>query len=146
MSNSRALLLAWLAASLVACGGGSGDGGQHDKPPIARIGVTPKSGAAPLSIAASSTGSTDPDGTIVQYDWDFGDGSTANGPSAQHVYATVGEFVVKLTVTDDQGLTGAATTSVTATGALAVYNGSLFDAATYQDEPSSGTLDSTPLQ
>lgn len=145
MSNSRALLIACLAVSLVACGGG-GSGGHRNKPPVARLSVSPTTGAAPLAVTASGNGSTDSDGTIVQYDWDFGDGSAASGPSAQHTYATVGEFIVKLTVTDDRGATGTATATVTATGTLAVYNGSLFDAAAYQDEPSSGTLDSTPLQ
>jgi len=146
MSNSRALLIACLAVSLVACGGGSGSGGHRNRPPVARLSVSPTTGAAPLAITASGNGSTDSDGTIVQYDWDFGDGTAASGPTAQHAYATVGEFTVKLTVTDDQGAKGAASATVTATGSLAVYNGSLFDAAAYQDEPISGTLDSTPLQ
>ena len=53
--------------------------------------------------------------TITQYDWDFGDGTTATGavPTASHSYAAEGTFVVRLTVTDSAGRTGTATLTVT---------------------------------
>jgi PKD repeat protein len=147
MSSSRIAVLLLLAASLAACGGnGDGNAGDRNQPPVARLTLSPTSGTAPLTIAGSSAGSSDADGTITGYAWDFGDGSGATGAQVEHTYSTVGEFVVTLTVTDDEGATGAASASAVATGSSAVYNGSLFDAATYLDAPSSGTLDATPLQ
>jgi large repetitive protein len=49
------------------------------------------------------------------YAWDFGDGSTGTGRTAEHTYADAGTFQVKLTVTDDQGKTGSVTQSVNVT-------------------------------
>ncbi|MFI6505881.1 S8 family serine peptidase [Nonomuraea typhae] len=49
--------------------------------------------------------STDSDGTITGYAWDFGDGGTATGRTASHEYGTAGYYSVQLTVTDDTGKT-----------------------------------------
>ena len=51
------------------------------------------------------SGSSDPDGTIMSYDWDFGDGTVVldAGPTPTHAYAAVGLYNVTLTVTDDAG-------------------------------------------
>ena len=58
----------------------------------------------------SSTGSGDTDGSIVSYNWDFGDGSPdATTATASHTYATAGTYVATLTVTDDFGDTDTAT-------------------------------------
>lgn len=51
------------------------------------------------------TGSSDPDGSIASYGWDFGDGSTGTGSTPSHTYAGSGAYQVTLTVTDDGGLT-----------------------------------------
>ncbi len=47
----------------------------------------------------------DPDGTIVSYEWDFGDGTTALGVSPTHTYQDDGTYRLSLTVTDDLGVT-----------------------------------------
>ena len=147
MSSSRTLIVLVLVATLAACGGGgNGAAGKRNRPPVALLAISPANGAAPLTIACSGDRSSDVDGTITAYAWDFGDGSGATGLRVEHSYATVGEFVVTLKVTDDKGATGTASARVVATASSAVYNASLFDAATYLDEPSSGTLDVTPLQ
>ena len=82
--------------------------------PTAAISVTPPaSNTAPASFGFSSAGSTDADGTIVGYSWDWGDGSpigTSANPS--HTFAAPGTFIVTLTVTDNLGATGSATRSV----------------------------------
>ncbi len=58
-----------------------------------------------LNCAASAAASSDPDGSVVAYNWSFGDGSTATGavPSGGHTYAVAGSYIVTLTITDDKG-------------------------------------------
>lgn len=73
-----------------------------NQPPVAAFEATASSGT-PLGIDVDGTASTDPDGTIAAYEWDFGDGSTGSGATASHVYAAPGTYMVSLTVTDDRG-------------------------------------------
>ena len=56
----------------------------------------------------------DPDGVIVAYDWDFGDGMTATGSSPVHTFAAAGHFLVRLRVTDDAGARNSRWTYVSA--------------------------------
>jgi Tol biopolymer transport system component/chitodextrinase len=56
--------------------------------------------------------SFDPDGTIVGYEWHFGDGSGSSGPTATHTYATLGRYDVTLIVTDASGATDIARLNV----------------------------------
>jgi PKD repeat protein len=65
-----------------------------------------------LTSEFDGSASFDPDGTIVSYDWDFGDGVVAAGPTATHTYAAIGTFTARLTVTDNDGYTGTAVTSI----------------------------------
>ncbi len=62
----------------------------------------PYSGEVGETITFDGRGSQDPDGTIVEYQWDFGDGTTGTGPTPQHTYAGTGSFTVALCVTDDR--------------------------------------------
>ncbi|TWD83284.1 PKD repeat protein [Kribbella amoyensis] len=59
-----------------------------------------------LACDFSGTGSSDPDGSIATYEWDFGDGSTATGATPSHTYTAPGSYTVTLTVTDNEGATG----------------------------------------
>ncbi|WP_167133598.1 PKD domain-containing protein, partial [Arthrobacter sedimenti] len=68
-----------------------------------------------LDAHVDGTGSTDVDGTIRTYGWDFGDGSTGSGAIADHRYAASGSYNVTLTVTDDRGLTGTFASTVNVT-------------------------------
>ncbi|MFN8022927.1 MAG: PKD domain-containing protein [Acidimicrobiales bacterium] len=68
--------------------------------------------ASPLQVAVNGAASSDPDGSIVSYAWDFGDGGTATGVTATRTYALAGTYTVSLTVTDDQGATNTATQTV----------------------------------
>ena len=71
------------------------------------------SSASALTVSVDGSASTDPDGTITGHAWEFGDGGTATGATAQHTYATAGTYTVKLTVTDNTGATGVTTNTVT---------------------------------
>ena len=86
-----------------------------NSPPAASIGSSGSSGIVPFGVTFDGSGSSDTDGSIVGYSWDFGDGSpAASGVTASHTYATPGTYTATLTVTDDDGATGTATTTVTA--------------------------------
>ncbi|TMQ54812.1 MAG: PKD domain-containing protein [Candidatus Eisenbacteria bacterium] len=60
----------------------------------------PYSGITGAPISFNGSGSFDPDGDPLTYAWDFGDGSTASGPTPVHAYLVGGNFAVTLTVTD----------------------------------------------
>ena len=81
--------------------------------PTARLSVTPNSGTAPVTVTASTAGSSDSDGTIASTQIDFGDGTVLPASSGSHIYAIAGTFTVKATVTDNNGATGSATAVVT---------------------------------
>ena len=53
--------------------------------------------------SSTVSGSSDPDGTIARYEWDFGDGTQRAGRTPRHVYQKPGQYLVRLTVTDDSG-------------------------------------------
>jgi len=57
------------------------------------------------TVTFDGSTSYDTDGTITAYNWDFGDGSSASGSSATHVYTSQGTHTVTLTITDNSGLT-----------------------------------------
>jgi photosystem II stability/assembly factor-like uncharacterized protein len=59
-----------------------------------------------LSVALTDT-SVDPDGTLVSWAWDFGDGATSGEQHPTHVFGAAGTYHVWLTVTDDDGATAA---------------------------------------
>lgn len=71
--------------------------------PVAVASANPAVGTVPLPVNFSAAGSTDPDGTITAYAWDFGDGATANTANPSHTYTGGGPFVATLTVTDNGG-------------------------------------------
>lgn len=80
--------------------------------PVARPGG-PYSGAVNASVSFNGSASTDADGRIVSYDWNFGDNGTASGAQVMHAYAAAGTYTATLTVTDDTGLTAHSTATVT---------------------------------
>ncbi|MCM2681399.1 glycoside hydrolase family 48 protein [Echinimonas agarilytica] len=57
-----------------------------------------------LSLSVDASSSTDADGDIASYQWDFGDGTTASGMTASHSYSVAGSYSVTLVVTDEEGL------------------------------------------
>ncbi len=77
-----------------------------DAPPLASFTVGTASPTATQPVSFDASGSSDPDGTITGYSWDFGDGTTGSGAKPSHTYSHAGEYTVTLTVTDDEGETG----------------------------------------
>jgi PKD repeat protein len=64
--------------------------------------------------------STDSDGTIAIWSWDFGDGNSSTAQNPTHIYATAGTYTVTLTVIDDDGAIGTTTQSVTVTSSSGI--------------------------
>ncbi len=75
----------------------------------------PYEGTVGVAVEFDGSASFDLDGSIVAYDWAFGDGTTGAGATPSHAYAATGAKTVTLTVTDDGGLTDTATTTATIT-------------------------------
>lgn len=85
-----------------------------NQPPLANAGPD-QTGAVGTLVTFSAAGSSDPDGSLVSYAWDFGDGSTGSGVTVSHAFATVGLFTTTLTVADNGGLTATDTATATVT-------------------------------
>jgi PKD repeat protein len=85
-----------------------------NQPPQAQFSFSPITPKVGEDIVFDASASKDPDGQIVEYLWDFGDGSPAeSGPTVIHAYGSPGQYTVKLTVTDDQGLSASAEKTLT---------------------------------
>jgi PKD repeat protein len=82
-----------------------GPGGQ---PPQAKFTFTPENPKANEEVKFTDQ-STDPDGQVVKWEWDFGDGAKSTERNPTHKYAAKGKYTIKLTVTDNTGLTGSTT-------------------------------------
>lgn len=68
-----------------------------------------------LTLEVDARGSADPDGEIVRYTWDWGDGTDrSRGPTATHTYDSPGSYTVRLTLVDDRGGSAAQTAEVQA--------------------------------
>lgn len=89
-------------------------------PPVAVISSSTAAGETPLSVNFDGSASTTTNSMIVSYNWDFGDGSKATGPTTSHVYTVAGTYNAGLLVTDSLGLTNTASTPVVATPATTV--------------------------
>jgi PKD repeat protein len=75
---------------------------QANRRPLADFRAEPQGGEAPLAVHFVNR-SSDPDGEVVQYDWNFGDGEVSSERDPTHVFAAPGRYEVRLTVTDDRG-------------------------------------------
>ncbi|MDP3973261.1 MAG: PQQ-dependent sugar dehydrogenase [Candidatus Daviesbacteria bacterium] len=81
-----------------------------NRTPIAQASADPIAGLAPLIVNFSSSGSLDPDGTPLAYNWDFGDTTTSTDANPIHTYNTNGTYNVVLTVSDGEKTAQAAVT------------------------------------
>ncbi len=71
----------------------------------------PYTGSAGVAVQFSSAGSNDSDGSITGYAWNFGDGASSSAANPSHTYSSAGNYTVSLTVTDNDGDTGADATT-----------------------------------
>ncbi|WP_196466444.1 PKD domain-containing protein [Planomonospora sp. ID91781] len=79
-----------------------------NQPPVADFAAT----CDQLACTFDANPSSDPDGSVTAYAWEFGDGATATGVTASHAYAAAGAYPVKLSVTDDRGVTVSVTKNI----------------------------------
>ena len=94
---------------LVPGGGGDGEEPPANKAPTASF----THSCTDLNCSFDGSDSSDADGTISSYEWDFGDGSTDSGAIVSRTYAAGSTYTVTLTVTDDDGATDLESKSVT---------------------------------
>jgi PKD repeat protein len=71
---------------------------------VAVIAAQPLSGAAQLQVDLDASESYDPDGEIIIFVWEFGDGHIGIGETVQHQYEDPGIYTVSLTVVDNDGV------------------------------------------
>lgn len=91
-----------------SCGGGNP---PVNNPPVASFTFS----CTGLDCSFNAGGSSDSDGSIVSYSWNFGDGNTASGASVNHSFAADGTYSVSVTVTDDDGASDADSQNVSVT-------------------------------
>jgi PKD repeat protein len=89
----------------------------ENQPPTADFSFSPVNPKSGETVRFNAGASTDPDGTIVQYNWDYGDGNTGTGRNPEHVYSVTAEttFTVTLTVIDDGGASAVVSKEITVT-------------------------------
>jgi PKD repeat protein len=87
------------------------NGGRPNRLPVADAAATIHG----FDLEVDGRGSSDPDGPLASYGWNFGDGATGTGAQATHTYAAPGTYTVTLTVTDSDGATAQDTVQVEAT-------------------------------
>lgn len=86
----------------------------NNQPPVANAGG-PYGAMAGTAVQFNGAGSSDPDGSITNYQWNFGDGTLDAGPYPTHAYASPGTYAATLTVTDNSGAQNSASVIVTIT-------------------------------
>ena len=109
-----------------------------NEPPIAVF--TPSCDNLSCDFADAST---DADGSVVRWDWDFGDGNSSTLQNPSHTYTTGGTFTVILTVTDDDGATGSTSQSVTIDSDVSTMHVENISSATIVRGAGSGTAEVT---
>jgi len=109
------VVLLLFVAVLAAC-----QPSQVNLHPVAEFTFSPDEEYASVEVLFDASASADPDGHIVRYDWDFGDGETGRGVQVTHTYRDDGEYQVRLTVRDNRGAEGTASATVTVLNPLPV--------------------------
>jgi glucose/arabinose dehydrogenase/PKD repeat protein len=86
-----------------------------NRSPTAKAIATPSFGTLPLMVRLDASGSTDPDGHALTYEWDFDDGSPhATSATVSHTYSQAGRYRASVTVRDGHGGTDTASAMIDA--------------------------------
>ena len=111
-----------------------------NQPPVAALSATPAGPGSATQFDASAT--TDADGSVARYDWDFGDGSTLSdgGATPNHTYANAGTYTATVTATDNEGCSD----TLVWAGRTASCNGSPVARKSVQVQIGGGSTPSTP--
>lgn len=80
--------------------------------PIPSFTIDPAEGVEPLEVTVDATSATSQAGAITDYEWDFGDGTSASGMVQTHTYDSRGDYRIRLAVTDEAGETATSTQMV----------------------------------
>ena len=83
-----------------------------NRPPVSTFGFNPQNPLALQPVTFDASASYDPDGYIVSFTWDFGDGTGASGPLAVHTYSREGSYQAHLSVMDNAGITNSTTKTI----------------------------------
>ena len=105
--------------------------------PSAVISADVVSGPAPLTVSFDGSGSSDPDGIIAGYAWDFGDGNGSSLASPSHIYTLPGSYTASLTVTDNDGRTDTQSIIISVFSSTAIFEAHFDGGAegfTYMDD------------
>lgn len=103
-----------------------------NRPPVAAVTLDPSSGAVPLTVAFSSAGSYDPEGTSLSYEWQFGDGASSTEPNPTHVYNLAGQYIARLKLSDGTDTTLSSNLTVTVGGRPVAVIESPADGSTFR--------------
>jgi len=120
-TRRRIFLLSLVALALLTlaagCPNSGPPNGPTNQPPVASFSCSQTSGQSPLTVAFDASASSDPDGWISEYSWDFGDGDAGSGKTISHTYSTTLDktYTAMLTVTDDDGAQSSKTRAITVT-------------------------------
>jgi len=99
------------------------------------LSASPTSGTSPLTVNFDVPSSLGPEGSVLMYDWVFGDGDTGTGKTISHTYRQPGIYRAQVTVTDDDGNMGSTSCEITVTAAVGTPPSAGFTAT-----PSSGEV------
>jgi PKD repeat protein/glucose/arabinose dehydrogenase len=90
--------------------------GSMNSPPDVEARAEPDTGAPPLLVQFTGSGSSDPDGDDLTFHWDFGDGSPdSEEADPAHTYTSEGTYTARVTVTDSEGSDSSDTVRITVT-------------------------------
>jgi len=93
-----------------------------NRPPVANFTESAETVLTGEVVCFNASASYDPDGIIVGYFWDFGDGTNDTGTIVCHAYTDDGAYVVTLTITDDDGATASTNATKTVLNRLPIAN------------------------
>ena len=97
--------------------------------PNAVITASALRGTAPLTVSLSGAGSSDPDGSLVAWDWSFSDAAAVSGTTTSRSYSTPGSYTAQLRVTDNSGLSASSSVTITVDAPVPVLSMRVADIA-----------------